>query len=1042
MEQLQLTVESQQKEDHSSKNYHKSDSTLEGSGSPRIRKISARWNPEEACRPDIDEAPVFYPTIEEFEDTLAYIAKIRPLAESYGICRIVPPPSWTPPCPLKEKEMWEHAKFSTRIQQVDLLQNREAMRKKSRSRKRKRKRNSRMGARRRSEATAATEADEKFGFHSGSDFTFEEFQKHAATFKESYFGTKDAKEGSTYGETKSETWQPSVEDIEGEYWRIVETPTTDEVEVYYGADLETGVFGSGFPKASSTGSDSDKYALSGWNLNNFPRLPGSVLCFEASDISGVLVPWLYVGMCFSSFCWHVEDHHLYSLNYLHWGDPKVWYGVSGSHATDLERTMRAYLPDLFEEQPDLLNELVTQLSPTVLKSEGVPVHRAVQHSGEFVLTFPRAYHSGFNCGFNCAEAVNVAPVDWLEHGQNAVELYSEQCRKTSISHDKLLLGSAREAVQALWEQSVLGKKTTRNMSWQCVCGKDGLLTRAIKTRVRMEEERLDRLPICMKLKKMEIDFDLNNERECFSCFYDLHLSASSCKCSPDRFSCLKHAKLLCSCHINQRYVLQRHTVNELNMLVEALEGKVEAIKVWASEDHELDGTDTRTAKLDEESGMPRKRIKSCDPRESSPCCPVSEEKVNINASSSSSSQVSSAVVQSGSQHGASSLSTSPIAMDSQNDNQILVKNDEAKTGMECFDLNLNYMSEEHESRTMHTSDHCDNKAVTIEEETSTSASNQEKVCSSDVARKPDMMKVDDDCNVSALTVLNNDYPAGSRDIRNNRVSEGNKLFGVNIYVTDQSYQLQELSPSVEPIDFGAVVSGKLWCSKQAIYPKGYRSRVRFYSVLDPTKVCSYISEVVDAGLLGPLFKVSLEDCPGEVFANVSADKCWEMVLQRLHQERNRRSSVGENGLPHMQSLRSINGLEMFGFLSQPIAEAIEARDPDHQCVEYWNHRHMVPSMSGGVSEIKQHSFEQSCCLREMETKVFGVSLTKPDQDCSSVEHHHLTEEMQLLLRRLLKKADPEELSALQRVFCSESQSAKWRVAFASMIEEIQKHVDS
>lgn len=49
--------------------------------------------------------------------------------------------------------------------------------------------------------------------------------------------------------------------------------------------------------------DSDKYASSGWNLNNLPRLPGSVLCFEGCDISGVLVPWLYVGMCFSSFCW-------------------------------------------------------------------------------------------------------------------------------------------------------------------------------------------------------------------------------------------------------------------------------------------------------------------------------------------------------------------------------------------------------------------------------------------------------------------------------------------------------------------------------------------------------------------------------------------------------------------------------------------------------------------------------------------------------------------------------------------------------------------
>lgn len=28
------------------------------------KQISARWNPDEACRPIIDEAPVFYPTVE------------------------------------------------------------------------------------------------------------------------------------------------------------------------------------------------------------------------------------------------------------------------------------------------------------------------------------------------------------------------------------------------------------------------------------------------------------------------------------------------------------------------------------------------------------------------------------------------------------------------------------------------------------------------------------------------------------------------------------------------------------------------------------------------------------------------------------------------------------------------------------------------------------------------------------------------------------------------------------------------------------------
>ncbi|KAK9937036.1 hypothetical protein M0R45_013853 [Rubus argutus] len=995
MEESSLAAESQPKEVSSLR----SDNTVECSGSPRSRKVSARWDPDEACRPVIDDAPVFYPTAEEFEDTIGYIAKIRPQAESYGICRIVPPRSWIPPCPLKEKDMWENAKFSTRIQQVDLLQNRESMKKKSRGRKRKRRRHSR----RRTEANAASETDEKFGFHSGSEFTFEEFQNHASTFKESYFGTHECKEGSNSGATNNKRWEPSVEDIEGEYWRIVEQPT-DEVEVYYGADLETGVFGSGFPKALSmvAKSESDLYATSGWNLNNLPRLPGSVLCFEESEISGVLVPWLYVGMCFSSFCWHVEDHHLYSLNYLHFGDPKVWYGVPGSHATSLEQAMRKHLPDLFEEQPDLLNELVTQLSPSVLKSEGVPVNRVVQHSGEFVLTFPRAYHSGFNCGFNCAEAVNVAPVDWLEHGQNAVELYSKQCRKTSLSHDKLLLGSALEAVQTLWEIS-LGRKTISNLSWQSVCGEDGVLTKAIKRRALMEEERLDRLPICWKSQKMERDFDSNTERECFSCFYDLHLSAASCNCSPDRFSCLKHAKHFCSCEITQRYVLLRYTVEELNMLVKALEGRLDAIEIWASKDSGVVSIDytskcaAKKPKLDQDS-------KSCNPMEILPRCPVVEDKVNMNGSCSSSSHVSSAVVQSGSQ-------------DDHNDDQTLVMNAEAKVEHDCsFDLNLNCMSDEHESKMMDVSDGCDNKASTIEEVTSTSVSNQEKARTFEGNK---LFGVD----------LCLPCPASNVPSISSSKTEIVDTSAVNVSMSEQRYQLETLSP-VEPLNFGSVMAGKYWCSNQAIYPKGFRSRVTFYSVLDPTKMCSYISEVLDAGLLGPLFKVTLEEFPGEGFANISAEKCWEMVIQRVNKEITRRVSLDESGLPPFQSSQSTNGLAMFGFLSQPIVQAIEALDPDHQCTEYWNHRRM-----------QQHSSVPSCSLGAPQTILFGINMTK-GQNNPSVEGHHSIDEMQLVVRRLLKKANPnpEELRTLHRIFCSES--AESRIACAELIEEMQRNVDN
>lgn len=87
------------------------------------------------------------------------------------------------------------------------------------------------------------------------------------------------------------------------------------MQVLYGADVETGSFGSGFPKAKAGDvfEDMNSYEKSGWNLNNIARLPGSMLAFEEGDISGVLVPWLYVGMCFSSFCWVTSHIHVFAL---------------------------------------------------------------------------------------------------------------------------------------------------------------------------------------------------------------------------------------------------------------------------------------------------------------------------------------------------------------------------------------------------------------------------------------------------------------------------------------------------------------------------------------------------------------------------------------------------------------------------------------------------------------------------------------------------------------------------------------------------------
>jgi hypothetical protein len=142
----------------------------------------------------------------------------------------------------------------------------------------------------------------------------------------------------------------------------------------------------------------EDYSKHPWNLNRLPYVSPSLFTYIPGNISGMTVPWLYVGQCFSTFCWHTEDHHTYSINYLHLGAPKSWYGIPSSCAELFEICMRKRMPELFERDPDLLWGLTTMLDIDYLISEGVEVVSIDQHAGEFVVTFPQSYHAGFNQG--------------------------------------------------------------------------------------------------------------------------------------------------------------------------------------------------------------------------------------------------------------------------------------------------------------------------------------------------------------------------------------------------------------------------------------------------------------------------------------------------------------------------------------------------------------------------------------------------------------------------------------------------------------------
>lgn len=276
--------------------------------------------------------------------------------------------------------------------------------------------------------------DGQFGFEEGGLYSLKQFQQKANDFKQGYFENK-----MPFDHTLNCHRPVTEEDVEAEFWRLV-TDLEETVEVEYGADIHCTTHGSGFPTLEKH--PNNEYAADTWNLNVMPFHPESLFRHIKTDISGMTVPWVYVGMIFSTFCWHNEDHYAYSANYQHFGATKTWYGIPGEDAEKFEDAMRATVPELFETQPDLLFQLVTLLTPEQLKKAGVRVYAIDQRAGQMVITFPQGYHAGFNHGFNCNEAVNFAPSDWEPFGLSGVERLQQFRRQPCFSHDELLWTAA------------------------------------------------------------------------------------------------------------------------------------------------------------------------------------------------------------------------------------------------------------------------------------------------------------------------------------------------------------------------------------------------------------------------------------------------------------------------------------------------------------------------------------------------------------------------------------------------------------------------
>ncbi|KAJ5586182.1 hypothetical protein N7450_005969 [Penicillium hetheringtonii] len=372
----------------------------------------------------------------------------------------------------------------------------------------------------------------EFGFEDGGVYSLKQFQEKANEFKKNYFAGK-----MPFDPVLNTHRRETEDDVEAEFWKLV-VDLHETVEVEYGADIHSTTHGSGFPTIERN--PLDPYSSDPWNLNVLPFYGDSLFRHIKSDISGMTVPWVYVGMCFSTFCWHNEDHYAYSANYQHFGATKTWYGIPGADAEAFESAMRAAVPELFEGQPDLLFQLVTLMPPDKLRKAGVNVYAVDQRAGQFVLTFPQAYHAGFNHGFNFNEAVNFAPADWEPWGAAGVDRLQSFRRHPCFSHDELLFtAAARDTTitTAKWLAPALERSVNRELSDRANLLANHRNTTAHNCTVGTTDTTTSQCPLKLVVEEEDVPED---DYQCQYCKAFTYLT---------QFRCQKSGKTVCLTHI-------------------------------------------------------------------------------------------------------------------------------------------------------------------------------------------------------------------------------------------------------------------------------------------------------------------------------------------------------------------------------------------------------------------------------------------------------------------------------------------------------------
>ena len=151
-----------------------------------------------------------------------------------------------------------------------------------------------------------------------------------------------------------------------------------------------------------------------FSLSNLemPRLSGNSLFKSDRQVAGIHTPYFYFASPGSVFAMHMEDYAALSINFHHWGAPKRWIIICPADSEKLENLITGMLGLRHTGCDQFIRHASIFVPSWVLERAGIRFTEVEQRPGEMVVTFPWAYHEGWNQGLNVAEAIGYGDVDW------------------------------------------------------------------------------------------------------------------------------------------------------------------------------------------------------------------------------------------------------------------------------------------------------------------------------------------------------------------------------------------------------------------------------------------------------------------------------------------------------------------------------------------------------------------------------------------------------------------------------------------------------